>query len=116
AASGARAADNGKPPADEARQTAAPVATQRLVFAHYYYNFQGDPRKAVPYRNIRDKQGLTTMTDHPWESVGPWMSFDRAMWHKNQFQMMAAGGVDVALAVYRGDRENRRAYAIKGLD
>src|SRR4051794_40609083 len=81
AASGARAAD-------EEKQAASPVTTQRLVFAHYFYNYQGDPRKAVPYRNIRDKQGLTLMTDHPWESVGPWMSFDRSMWHKNQFQMM----------------------------
>lgn len=101
--------------AEEKPAEAAP-ATQRLVFAHYYYYYQGDTRKAVPFRRIRDKQGLTQLTNHPWESCGPWMSFDRAMWHKNHFQMMAAGGIDVALAVYRGDRDNRRAYAIKGLD
>lgn len=93
-----------------------PAAAERQVFALYYYDFQGDRRKAVPYQGIRDAQGLTTLTDHPWESVGPWMSFDRAQWHKNQFQMMAAGGIDVALAVYRGDAASRRAYAIKGLD
>ena len=29
---------------------------------------------------------------------------------------MAAGGVDVALAVYRGDKDSRHTYAIKGLD
>jgi hypothetical protein len=29
---------------------------------------------------------------------------------------MVAGGVDVALAVYRGDRAHRRSYALKGLD
>jgi hypothetical protein len=90
--------------------------TQRLVFGHYYYSFQGDPRKPVTPRGVRDRQGLSQMTHHPWESVGPWMSFDRAQWHKNQFQMMAAGGIDVALAVYRGDRASRRAYALKGLD
>jgi len=90
--------------------------TQRLVFAHYYYWYQGDPRKPVPFRNVRNTAGLSTLTDHPWESVGPWFSFDRVQWHKNQFQMMAAGGIDVALAVYRGDQANRRAYALKGLD
>lgn len=91
-------------------------ATQRLVFAHYYYDFQGDPRKSVPVRSIRTKQGQTLLTDHPWESVGPWLTYDRAQWHKSQFQMMASGGVDVVLAVYRGDKADRRGYALKGLD
>ncbi len=92
-----------------ARQAGEGPQTQRLVFAQYYYWFQGDTRKPVPSRNIRNKEGLTVLTNHPWESVGPWMSFDRSQWHKNQFQMMAAGGIDVALAVYRGDLANRRA-------
>ena len=110
----------GQPPATaQARRESAgersPV-TQRLVFAHYYYSFQGDPRKQAPFRHVRDAKGLTLFTHHPWESVGPWTSFDRVQWHKNQFQMMAGGGIDVALAVYRGDQVNRRAYAIKGLD
>lgn len=97
-------------------RTGRKPATQKLVFAHYYYSFQGDGRKPVPVRDIRNQQGLSILTNHPWESVGPWMSYDRAQWHKNQFQMMAAGGIDVALAIYRGDRESRRGYAIKGLD
>lgn len=96
--------------------TSSAPAAQRLVFAHYYFSFQGDPRKSdVRPRDVRDAQGLTTLTHHPWESVGPWFSFDRAQWHKNNFQLMAAGGVDVALAVYRGDRASRRDYALKGL-
>lgn len=90
--------------------------TQRLVFAYYHYSYQGDGRKAVPVRDIRDKKGLSVLTDQPWESVGPWMSYDRAQWHKNQFQMMAAGGIDVALTVYRGDQESRAGWALKGLD
>ena len=94
----------------------APVATQKLVFALYYYGFQGDPRKPTPARDVRDAKGVSLMTDHPWESVGPWFSYDRAQWHKNQFQMMAAGGIDVALAVYRGDPASRAGYALKGLD
>lgn len=96
--------------------TRPPVATQRLVFALYYYGFQGDPRKPTPTRDVRDAKGVSLMVDHPWESVGPWFSYDRAQWHKNQFQMMAAGGVDVALAVYRGDTASRKGYALKGLD
>ncbi|MFN3650756.1 MAG: hypothetical protein ACK47B_14370 [Armatimonadota bacterium] len=104
-----------------AQESPAPSAakqpsTQRLVFATYYYWYQGDPRKALPTAHLRNSQGVTTLTHHPWESVGPWISFDRAQWHRNNFQLMAGGGIDVALAVYRGDVENRRAYAIKGLD
>jgi hypothetical protein len=90
--------------------------TQRMVMAYYHYNYQGDPRKQVPLYGLRTQKGLSILTNHPWESVGPWMSFDRSQWHKNQFQMMAAGGIDVALAVYRGDKDSRRAYALKGLD
>jgi hypothetical protein len=107
----------GAPVRGAQEETAArqPV-TQRLVLAHYYYHYQGDPRKPVPARGLRNPQGLSVLTSHPWESVGPWMSFDRAQWHKGQLQMMAAGGVDVALAMYRGDRASRRSYALKGLD
>ena len=111
-AQGAHAQEKAKPSASAEGRS----ATQRLVFAHYYYDFQGDPRKSVPAQNIRTKDGLTLLTDHPWESVGPWMSYDRAQWHKNQFQMMAAAGVDVVLAVYRGDKAHRHSYAVKGLD
>lgn len=89
---------------------------QRQVMAYYHYSFQGDPRKQVPKSGIRTEKGLSLLTNHPWESVGPWMSFDRSQWHKNQFQMMAAGGVDVALAVYKGDKDCRRGWALKGLD
>lgn len=91
-------------------------ARQKLVFAYYYYSMQGDTRKSVPQRDVRDKSGSCILTHHPWESVGPWLSYDRSQWHKNQFQMMAAGGIDVALAVFRGDVESRQTYAIKGLD
>lgn len=91
-------------------------AVQRQVLAYYHYSYQGDPRKQVPKNGIRTDKGLSLITDHPWESVGPWMSFDRSQWHKNQFQMMAAGGIDVALAVYKGDKDSRRGWALKGLD
>jgi hypothetical protein len=99
--------------------TAAPArraATQRLVLAYYHYSYQGDGRKQVPQQGLRTDKGLSLLTNQPWESVGPWMSYDRAQWHKNHFQMMAAGGIDVALAVYRGDKAARRGYALKGLD
>ncbi|MGV3720410.1 MAG: hypothetical protein ACO1SX_05810, partial [Actinomycetota bacterium] len=105
--------------AQEASPAVASVgrnSTQKLVFAHYYYSFQGDSRKPLPARDVRSKEGSSLLTHHPWESVGPWVSYDRSQWHKNHFQMMAAGGVDVALAVYRGDTDSRRSYAIKGLD
>lgn len=102
--------------AQETRSPQRAHSTQRLVFTHYYYSYQGDPRKPLPFRHVRDAKGYSLLTNHPWDSVGPWMSFDRAQWHKGQFQLMAGGGIDVALAVYRGDLENRQAYALKGLD
>src|SRR5688572_17223083 len=107
--------------APDARAQATPKAddrpvTQRTVMAYYHYSFQGDNRKQLPKTGIRTDKGLSLLTNHPWESVGPWMSYDRAQWHKNQFQMMAAGGIDVALAVYKGDKDSRRGWALKGLD
>ena len=53
---------------------------------------------------------------HPWEGLGPWFSYDRTQWHKNQLPLLRACGVDVLLPVYRGDTASRAAYAIKGLD
>jgi len=115
AAAGALLAGGARAQGGPAPRGKAP-ATQRLVMAYYHYAYQGDPRKAVPQRGLRTDKGLSLLTNHPWESVGPWMSFDRAQWHKNHFQMMAAGGIDVALAVYRGDRASRRGWALRGLD
>jgi hypothetical protein len=100
------------PPSDS--EDRRPV--QRLALAHYYYGYQGDPRKEVPFRGIRDEDGRTMLTHHPWESIGPWMSYDRAQWHKSQFQSLAAGGIDVVLLHYRGDRQSRADYSLKGLD
>ncbi|TPW10367.1 MAG: putative cellulase and CBM, partial [bacterium] len=75
-----------------------------------------DSRKGVGVRDVRDPKGVTRFTTHPWESTGPWLSYDRAQWHRGQFQTMAAGGIDVALAMYRGGAADRRTYALKGLD
>ncbi len=95
---------------------AAPLKVPRLIFAQYRYDYQGDPRKKVPFTGVRTATGQSLLTNHPWESVGPWMSYDRAQWHKNQLQLMAAAGVDIALPIYRGDARSRRGFAIKGLD
>ncbi|MBM3946551.1 MAG: hypothetical protein FJ315_04010, partial [SAR202 cluster bacterium] len=90
--------------------------TQRLVLAYYLYSFQGDPRKPVPTQGIRTEKGQSLLTDHPWDSVGPWFSYDRAVWHRSQLQNMTCAGIDVALTVYRGGLKDRRTWAIKGLD
>ena len=92
-----------------------PPATQRLVMAYYHYDYQADPRKQLPATRLRDDSGRSLLTNHPWDSVGPWMSLDRSQWHKANFQLMAGGGIDVALAVYRGDPQSRRTWALRGL-
>ncbi|MBI3910034.1 MAG: hypothetical protein HY320_03770 [Armatimonadetes bacterium] len=98
------------------RTEVPPPATPRLVMALYRYDFQGDRRKKAAFRFVREADGRTRLAHHPWDSDGPWFSADRSQWHRNQLQLMAGAGIDVALAVFRGDAEERGAYAIKGLD
>ena len=80
----------------------AKFPVQQMVMTPYYYFYQGDTRKDVPASEIRMQ--------------GPWHSFDRVQWHKEELTDMLSDGVDVVLPVYRGDKVSRESFAAKGLD
>jgi len=88
-----------------------------LVMALYYYWYQADPRSPPQAgSHVRAEDGRWALTDQPREAAGPWMSYDRASWHKEQLEQLQQAGVDVILPVYRGDPASRATYALRGLD
>jgi hypothetical protein len=95
---------------------------QRLVFSPYIYSYQADTRRfvpgmgALPVQGVRNPDGSSALTDHPWGGIGPWFSYDRTQWHKDQLSVLRTTGVDVILPVFRGDTAARHTYAVKGLD
>lgn len=96
---------------------AKPVArAQRLAFALYRYDFQGNHRKTLPVQGLRNASGASLLRDHPWRSVGPWTSYDRADWHRTNITDLTAAGIDVMMPLYRGDAASRRTYSVRGLD
>jgi len=89
---------------------------QRAVLSPYYYWYQADPKRASPNDHILDETGRVILSSFPAKSIGPWFSYDRVQWHKEQLADAEAAGVDVLLPVYRGDKSSRAGYAAKGLD
>ncbi len=86
-----------------------------LVLARYDYDYQADPRKAAPIAQVVRGDGSTALAHHPFEGAGPWFSYDRADWHRQQLVNLRQAGIDVILPVYRGAPQDRRGYADKGL-
>ncbi|MGC8863129.1 MAG: hypothetical protein ACP5R5_10200, partial [Armatimonadota bacterium] len=89
---------------------------QRLVFTHYFYWYQADPRKGVPPSHITFPDGTYSLQHFPIKGVGPWFSTDRVQWHKEELSDIAGAGIDVVLPIYWGDKGNRAAWSAKGLD
>ncbi len=92
-----------------------PQPLAHLVMARYAYRYQGDPRKAAPLVGVTRPNGSTALAHHPLEGVGPWLSYDRADWHRGQLRELRRSGIDVILPEYRGDAASRKQYADKGL-
>lgn len=90
----------------------AKFPVQPLVIARYDYNYQADKRKAAPVTGISNPDGTPALIDFPIKNAGPWMSYDRVEWHREQLSEMAAAGIDVVAPVYKAGAE----YADKGLD
>jgi len=88
----------------------------RLVLAHYYYWYQGDARRSVPFARVRAGDGSSLLTDKPMGGVGPWFSYDLTQWHRDQMRDARRAGIDVLLPVFRGTLQDRKTYALKGLD
>lgn len=82
---------------------------EKLALARYFYWYQGDSRKEAPAAHVRNQDGSSALTDQPLDGAGPWFSYDRVQWHKDQLTQMRNAGIDVVLPVYQ-------AGADKGLN
>ena len=89
---------------------------QKMILTYYFYWYQGDPRKAAPFGHVRADDGRSELTDQPIRSAGPWFSYDRVQWHKDELSDIRHAGIDIILPVYWGDPGNRAGFAAKGLD
>lgn len=89
---------------------------QKMVLAQYFYWYQADARKVAPFSHVRDIKGQSLLIDQPVRGAGPWFSYDRVQWHKNELADMKRAGIDIALPVYQGDINSRTEFADKGLD
>ena len=97
-------------PAPHQKQSVSP-----LVLAQYTYWYQGDPRKSSPAERVWQPDGATALAQRPLNGNGPWFSYDRADWHRQQLIEARRAGIDVILPVYRGGVRDRQRYADKGL-
>jgi len=94
----------------------AKFPVQRMVFAKYTYSYQADPRKAAPVEGITNADGSPALVDFPIKNAGPWFSYDRVQWHKEELADMVSAGINIVLPCYMGDAKSYAGYAAKGLD
>jgi len=69
----------------------------------------------MPASRVRRADGSTALAAHPWDGVGPWFSYDRVQWHKNQLTMARETGIDVILPVFGGGDAAGDGYRLRGL-
>lgn len=86
-----------------------------LVLARYEYDYQADPRKEAPMQHVVNPDNSSALAHHPLEGTGPWFSYDRADWHRQQLLELRKAGIDVILPIYHGTPRERQLYADKGL-
>ncbi|MDO8585635.1 MAG: sugar-binding protein [Armatimonadota bacterium] len=103
-------------PAEKVESKQQRYPNEPLVLTRFYYWYQGDSRKPAPFDHIRNADGSFALTDEPIDGAGPWMTYDRVQWYKDELQDIRKAGVDAILPVYRGDYASRTGYADKGLD
>ena len=93
----------------------APQTLTPLTLAKYVYRYQGDPRREVPVEGITRTDGGTALAQHPLSGTGPWMTYERADWHRKNLQDARKAGIDAFLTVYRGAESDRKRFADRGL-
>ncbi len=94
----------------------AKYPVQPLVFTHYFYWYQADPRKPAALGHVVNGDGTPALQDFPMKGAGPWFSSDRVQWHKEELGDIVSAGIDVVLPIYWGDKGCRSAWSAKGLD
>lgn len=90
----------------------AKFPVQRMVFARYSYWYQADSRKQAPVQHV----GAGELADLPAKGVGPWFSWDRVQWHKDELSSMVGTGIGVVLPDYLAAAHDSPGAADKGLD
>lgn len=90
----------------------AKFPVQRAVLARYVYWYQGDPRKKAPATPFTRADGSSILADVPAKGLGPWFSYDRVQWHKEELASMVGTGISIVLPDYL----NAAGGADKGLD
>ena len=94
----------------------AKYPVQRMALARYSYWYQADSRKQAPVQRIRKPDGTIELADPPAGGIGPWFSYDRVQWHKDELSSMIASGFMVALPDYLAAASVDKGAADKGLD
>jgi hypothetical protein len=100
-------------PAATAPHSAAKV--EQLVLAKFDYDYQADVRKGVQTARVTNLDHSSALAHHPLEGTGPWFSYERANWHRDQLIEAHKSGIDVVLPVYRADSVHKKQYADRGL-
>lgn len=94
----------------------AKFPVQRMVLAKYLYWYQNNPRRDVPLQHVKRSDGSPEMCDLPAKGIGPWFSYDRVQWHKDELADMVATGISVVLPDYLGAAHDGPGLSDRGLD
>ncbi len=95
--------------------TSAKPAGAGTLLAVYRYDWTGDMNRVGGAKLWAS--GLAPATpDQPKEACGPWYSYERVAWHRQELEEVTRAGIDVLLARYQGDEVSRQTWADTGLD
>ena len=95
--------------------TSAKPAAAGILLAVYRYDWSGDMNRAGGAKLWASDFAPAT-PDQPKEACGPWYSYERVAWHRQEMEEVTRAGIDILLARYQGDEVSRRTWADTGLD
>ena len=95
--------------------TSAKPAAAGTLLAVYRYDWSGNMNRAGGAKLWASDFAPAT-PDQPKEACGPWYSYERVAWHRQELEEVTRAGIDILLARYQGDEVSRRTWADTGLD